>query len=257
VKKHQALLYPAFEIQKIIRKKCLGKRFWVNYSKRRIELSKGNYMTMKQINELINRNAIHHHLRHIDDPLKHDIEHLIDVKGSHAKRKGSKTDTVRLFQEQVEHSGTFSRRGSRTSNSVVPMTFELEPQMRYGPVEYEGQGPKPIITTSIPGQNNNSVSKYIPLVDDAGANSTTSKTTSNDGKNKTTRNDGKSLRQRRVTFGDPTDIEILRLKNEARGLYKPKRNKNVLSLDKENIKTEQKIGNMISICDRRRRHSCA
>jgi len=49
LRKHPTMLFPAFEIQKKIKKKCLGVGFWKRYTARRVELCNGTYMSVGQL----------------------------------------------------------------------------------------------------------------------------------------------------------------------------------------------------------------
>jgi hypothetical protein len=54
VRKHPALVFPAFAIQKKIQDKCLGSSFWKRISKRRKAISEGRYLSVSEIVELMN-----------------------------------------------------------------------------------------------------------------------------------------------------------------------------------------------------------
>lgn len=99
VKKHQGLLFPAFEVQRILRKKCLGKRFWKSYASRRVELTKGKYLTTSQLIELVNRGTLEKSLSELVlAGLAHgnssstllnsiDVSRLAATKGTHNSRR--------------------------------------------------------------------------------------------------------------------------------------------------------------------------
>ena len=62
--KHQALLYPAFEIQRMIQSKILGEEFWNLLSLRRMELSEGKYIPIGEFMQLhINKNVYYKHVK--------------------------------------------------------------------------------------------------------------------------------------------------------------------------------------------------
>jgi len=52
-KTHQALLFPVFQLQNQLQKKVLGVAFWHKASNRRIEICKGNYITMSTLMEMV------------------------------------------------------------------------------------------------------------------------------------------------------------------------------------------------------------
>ena len=54
IRKHPALIFPAFEIQRLMQRKCLNLRFWRKISKRRIEISEDRYLSVSEIVELMN-----------------------------------------------------------------------------------------------------------------------------------------------------------------------------------------------------------
>lgn len=52
-KNHQALLYPVFKLQHHLQENVLGTAFWEKASQRRIQLSKGKYVTMSELMLLV------------------------------------------------------------------------------------------------------------------------------------------------------------------------------------------------------------
>jgi hypothetical protein len=46
VKTHQALLFPAFQMQLALRRKILGVRFWERNAQKRIKFSNGKYISV-------------------------------------------------------------------------------------------------------------------------------------------------------------------------------------------------------------------
>jgi hypothetical protein len=52
VEHHHTLLFPVFEIQLTLRNRILGQGFWDEASKRRIQISKGKYLPVRDIIEL-------------------------------------------------------------------------------------------------------------------------------------------------------------------------------------------------------------
>lgn len=51
---HPNLLFPAFMLQHNIRQKVLGVNFWARASRRRIEFSKGRFISIDEFIELVN-----------------------------------------------------------------------------------------------------------------------------------------------------------------------------------------------------------
>lgn len=52
-KTHQALLFPAFQLQNQLQRKVLGVAFWHRASNRRVEMCKGNYVTMSTLMQMV------------------------------------------------------------------------------------------------------------------------------------------------------------------------------------------------------------
>lgn len=55
-KTHQGLLFPVFNLQHQLRTSVLGTSFWERASGRRVELSKGQYVTMSDLMLLVRSN---------------------------------------------------------------------------------------------------------------------------------------------------------------------------------------------------------
>lgn len=53
---HQALLFPAFRMQLLLQQRVLGKRFWIQNAKRRIQLSKGKFIPIGKLLEMVRGN---------------------------------------------------------------------------------------------------------------------------------------------------------------------------------------------------------
>jgi hypothetical protein len=49
------MLYPAFQLQYMLQGKVLGHAFWSHCSNRRIELSKGKYVALRDLMELVRK----------------------------------------------------------------------------------------------------------------------------------------------------------------------------------------------------------
>jgi hypothetical protein len=52
-KNHNALLFPAFEMQTALQRSTLGTAFWQRNSERRIEISKGRFVPIGKLMELV------------------------------------------------------------------------------------------------------------------------------------------------------------------------------------------------------------
>jgi hypothetical protein len=52
-KNHNALLFPAFEMQKALQKSTLGVNFWTTNAERRIEMSNGKFMPVAKFMQLV------------------------------------------------------------------------------------------------------------------------------------------------------------------------------------------------------------
>jgi hypothetical protein len=52
-KYHQNMLFPAFQLQLNLQTKVIGTKFWKKCSQRRIEISKGKFVTLVQLMELV------------------------------------------------------------------------------------------------------------------------------------------------------------------------------------------------------------
>lgn len=50
---HQALLFPAFQLQHMLQEKVLGVNFWRKCSERRIQITKGKYVALKDLMYLV------------------------------------------------------------------------------------------------------------------------------------------------------------------------------------------------------------
>jgi hypothetical protein len=60
VRRHKAMLFPAFNLQQQLRNNVLGAAFWKKSSNRRVELSKGKYVTMSQLMQMVRWNSVQH-----------------------------------------------------------------------------------------------------------------------------------------------------------------------------------------------------
>ena len=98
LRKHPALLFPAFEMQRIIKKRCLGKRFWKRISQKRVELSKGHFLSLTDIREMMHRNSLDAQAK---DDVKIDVEYLHKNTGQISKRKQSSLGNMKLGGEYL------------------------------------------------------------------------------------------------------------------------------------------------------------
>lgn len=53
MKKHPAMLFPAFQLQHGLRQRVLGVRFWERASNRRLEVCKGRHVPVSRFLELV------------------------------------------------------------------------------------------------------------------------------------------------------------------------------------------------------------
>jgi hypothetical protein len=54
-RRHPALLFPAFEMQRVFQRYCLGEAFWKRITQQRIDLSDGKFLSVGQIIEMLSR----------------------------------------------------------------------------------------------------------------------------------------------------------------------------------------------------------
>ena len=50
---HNAMLFPAFQLQLKLQETVMGRSFWEKCTNRRVELSKGTYVTMGDLMEMV------------------------------------------------------------------------------------------------------------------------------------------------------------------------------------------------------------
>ena len=88
---HQALLFPCFRLQEVLRKSCLGTSFWERHSQRRVELCKGKYMSIAEFMKIhVNKDAYNEVVDLVNsDPLNRRGTILLEATGIHADRKKS------------------------------------------------------------------------------------------------------------------------------------------------------------------------
>jgi len=99
---HPALLFPAFQIQEHLQRKVLGSDFWEYYSNKRLELSKGVYVSISEFMEIHLRKNIE--LKHKKSGLGFTKAGaaIIATTGIHAKRlqkHGKKTEPIETLEE--------------------------------------------------------------------------------------------------------------------------------------------------------------
>lgn len=56
-KTHQNMLFPAFQLQLHLQNRIMGQRFWERCSNRRIELSKGKFVTIAELMQLVKKSS--------------------------------------------------------------------------------------------------------------------------------------------------------------------------------------------------------
>ena len=86
-KKHPALLFPAFDVQRKMQDSTMGQRFWSSLANKRLKLSSGQYVPIKQYMEL--------HLNQLVREDKEKVKNSIDAahekaRGGTATRRGTK-----------------------------------------------------------------------------------------------------------------------------------------------------------------------
>lgn len=57
---HQAMLFPAFQLQLRLQELIMGTSFWRKCTNRRVELSKGTYVTMGDLMEMVSDDEYAH-----------------------------------------------------------------------------------------------------------------------------------------------------------------------------------------------------
>mmetsp|Transcript_8863 Transcript_8863/g.13282 ORF Transcript_8863/g.13282 Transcript_8863/m.13282 type:complete len:447 (+) Transcript_8863:128-1468(+) len=115
IRKHPALVFPAFEIQRKIIKLCRGKRFWKNVAKRRVELSKGKFLSVGEIIKLLHNVSMQKKLEQTDGEI--DFEKLFDGK---EKKKGGKYRGKRKNDGDGEINAAAAKKLDVMVNSIGP-----------------------------------------------------------------------------------------------------------------------------------------
>ncbi len=133
--KHQALLYPAFEIQREIQVKILGEEFWHFLATRRIELSHGVYVPISEFMQVhVNREVYDKFVkgntgrRGKKGKLKASAKTAIGITGTKATRANRQSLKVQTQQQEqinqdmvsIKSSGSgsgVSKSGSRSKDS--------------------------------------------------------------------------------------------------------------------------------------------
>jgi hypothetical protein len=80
VKKHPALLFPAFDVQRKMQDHTLGQRFWGKLADKRLRLSSGQYVPIKEFMKL-----------HLDQLVREDrnkVQHSMEVASETARNTG-------------------------------------------------------------------------------------------------------------------------------------------------------------------------
>jgi hypothetical protein len=52
-RRHQHMLFPAFQMQLKLQERIMGSKFWEKCTERRVEWSKGKYISIAQLMELV------------------------------------------------------------------------------------------------------------------------------------------------------------------------------------------------------------
>lgn len=84
-KRHPALLFPAFEMQRVLQKHCLGAKFWKRITQKRIELSDGKFLSVGEIIELINHESIQKRMSRDGEERSINLDKYITTHGNTRK----------------------------------------------------------------------------------------------------------------------------------------------------------------------------
>lgn len=110
VKKHPALLFPAFDVQRKMQEHTLGKRFWASLTNKRLKLTSGQYVPIKKYMEL-----------HLDQMVREDKER---IKNANEKA---------LEMKDKANGGTGVRRNSKERRQSRDMSAD--------PIQIQGLPP--------------------------------------------------------------------------------------------------------------------
>lgn len=97
-KKHPALLFPAFEVQRKMQDHTMGQRYWASLANKRLKLSSGQYVPIKQYMEL----HLNELVREDREKIKNSVDNAKDAaRGSTGPRRYSKERRKSKDQEAV------------------------------------------------------------------------------------------------------------------------------------------------------------
>lgn len=92
-RRHPALLFPAFELQRVFQKHCLGEAFWKKLTQKRIDLSDGKFLSVGEIIEMLNHEPIQRKVDREGGLQNVNVEALIAAQHAHGSlRKISTAD---------------------------------------------------------------------------------------------------------------------------------------------------------------------
>lgn len=83
---HHTLLYPAYQIQRILMKKIMGQSFWSKQANKRIEISKGKYVPIVKFMEIHLNKELYEEFIH-DTKIRPEAEYLAEHTGTRHERK--------------------------------------------------------------------------------------------------------------------------------------------------------------------------
>jgi Ca2+-binding EF-hand superfamily protein len=138
--KHQALLYPAFEIQRVIQRRILGEEFWNLLSLRRIELSNGKYMPIGEFMILhINRDMYDKHVK--STLVKKKAERLKDSAKTVIKSTGSKATRMNRQQLSKDCVSNMTALNSISEEGAVSKSLQISKQQHAKRKSFDGNLP--------------------------------------------------------------------------------------------------------------------
>ena len=126
---HQSMLFPIFDIQLHLRRKILGFKFWDSCAKRRVEISHGKSLTIREIIEL---EAINHSTDFIVKAQGVETKEgkiAMDNLGNQHHRRGSKDNSIHQEQQHppMHHNGKFKISKESSYSNIL---FVLAPSFQ-------------------------------------------------------------------------------------------------------------------------------
>lgn len=100
-RRHPALLFPAFELQRVFQKHCLGEAFWKKLTQKRIDLSDGRFLSVGEIIEMLNREPVQRKVDREGGLENINVEALIAAQ--HAKGSIRRISTADRDEEPSLH----------------------------------------------------------------------------------------------------------------------------------------------------------